>query len=63
MKVQVSFAAEGGSGTPVPDPSVEVDVVDEVLRRVCGASMALETGRPMNRGTCAGSSCATRWGS
>lgn len=44
MKVQVSFAAEGGSGTPVPDLSVEVDDLDEVLRRVRGAGMALEYG-------------------
>ncbi|TPI64341.1 glyoxalase, partial [Mesorhizobium sp. B3-1-3] len=28
MQVQVSFMAEGGSGTPVPDLSIEVDDVD-----------------------------------
>ena len=28
MTVQVSFMAEGGSGTPVPDLSIEVDDVD-----------------------------------
>lgn len=44
MKVQVSFAAEGGSATPVPDLSVEVDDLDEVLRRVHRAGMALEYG-------------------
>ena len=32
--VQVSFAREGGSGTPVPDLSVEVDDLDAVLSRV-----------------------------
>jgi catechol 2,3-dioxygenase-like lactoylglutathione lyase family enzyme len=33
-RVQLSVAAEGGSGTPVPDLSIEVDDVDEALRRV-----------------------------
>lgn len=31
---QISIASQGGSGTPVPDLSVEVDDVDEVLARV-----------------------------
>ena len=31
---QVSFLSEGGSGTPVPDLSVEVDDVDGMLARV-----------------------------
>ncbi|TFL13756.1 glyoxalase [Pusillimonas caeni] len=30
---QVGIATEGGSGTPVPDLSIEVDDVDEVYRR------------------------------
>ncbi len=30
---QVGFAAEGGSGTPVPDLSIEVDDVDTVYAR------------------------------
>lgn len=30
---QLSVATEGGSGTPVPDLSIEVDDVDEVHRR------------------------------
>lgn len=30
---QVSIASEGGSGTPVPDLSIEVDDVDAVLAR------------------------------
>lgn len=30
---QVSVMAEGGSGAPVPDLSIEVDDVDEVYRR------------------------------
>lgn len=32
--VQMSIAAEGGSGTDVPDLSIEVDDVDEAYRRV-----------------------------
>jgi len=31
--VQVSIASEGGSGTPVPDISIEVDDVDEIHQR------------------------------
>ena len=30
---QISVASEGGSGTPVPDLSIEVDDVDEIHRR------------------------------
>jgi uncharacterized glyoxalase superfamily protein PhnB len=30
---QISIAIEGGSGTPVPDLSIEVDDVDEVYLR------------------------------
>jgi len=42
--VQVSFAAEGGSGAPVPDLSVEVDDLEEALRRVRRAGLAIEYG-------------------
>lgn len=31
--VQISIANEGGSGTPVPDLSIEVDDVDKVFSR------------------------------
>jgi catechol 2,3-dioxygenase-like lactoylglutathione lyase family enzyme len=34
MTVQVSFMSEGGSGTPVPDLSIEVDHVDEAFDRM-----------------------------
>ncbi|MDI4645107.1 VOC family protein [Cohnella hashimotonis] len=44
MKVQVSVATEGGSGTPVPDLSVEVDDVDEALARMERAGFAVEYG-------------------
>lgn len=33
MPLQVSFATEGGAGTPVPALSIEVDDLDEVLAR------------------------------
>jgi catechol 2,3-dioxygenase-like lactoylglutathione lyase family enzyme len=44
MQVQISFASEGGSGTPVPDLSVEVDDLDEALRRVTAARITIEYG-------------------
>lgn len=31
--VQISIASEGGSGTPVPDVSIEVDDVDAIYAR------------------------------
>jgi catechol 2,3-dioxygenase-like lactoylglutathione lyase family enzyme len=42
--VQVSFASEGGSGTPVPDLSIEVDDLDDALRRVAAAGVSVEYG-------------------
>lgn len=47
MPVQISFASEGGSGTPVPDLSIEVDDLAEALRRVQAAQIPLEYG-PVN---------------
>jgi catechol 2,3-dioxygenase-like lactoylglutathione lyase family enzyme len=44
MKVQISFASEGGSGTPTPDLSIEVDDLDEAIRRVRAAKIAFEYG-------------------
>lgn len=44
MTVQVSFASEGGSGTPVPDLSIEVDDLDEALERVKQAAIPIEYG-------------------
>lgn len=44
MSVQVSIASEGGAGTPVPDLSVEVDDLDEALRRVKRAEVPIEYG-------------------
>ena len=41
---QISFAREGGSGTPVPDLSIEVDDLDEVLQRAKAAGFAIEYG-------------------
>ncbi|WP_354685660.1 glyoxalase superfamily protein [Cupriavidus necator] len=41
---QVSLASEGGSGTPVPDLSIEVDDVDEAHRRMVAAGVAIEYG-------------------
>ena len=44
MAAQVSFASQGGSDTPVPDISIEVDNLSEVLRRVQDAKIPLEYG-------------------
>jgi catechol 2,3-dioxygenase-like lactoylglutathione lyase family enzyme len=41
---QISFATEGGSGTPVPDLSIEVDNLDEVYQRVVAARYPIEYG-------------------
>jgi catechol 2,3-dioxygenase-like lactoylglutathione lyase family enzyme len=42
--VQVSVMTEGGSGTAVPDLSIEVDDLDEALKRVKRAKIAIEYG-------------------
>jgi catechol 2,3-dioxygenase-like lactoylglutathione lyase family enzyme len=42
--VQLSFATEGGSGTSVPDLSVEVDDVETALERVKEAGFKIEYG-------------------
>ena len=44
MTTQVSFAREGGSGTPVPDISVEVDNLDEVYDKALAAGMTINYG-------------------
>jgi len=44
MTIQLSVMSEGGSGTPVPDISIEVDNVDEALKRVRKAGIAIEYG-------------------
>jgi catechol 2,3-dioxygenase-like lactoylglutathione lyase family enzyme len=41
---QISIASEGGSGTPVPDLSIEVDDLDEVYQRAVAAGFAIEYG-------------------
>jgi len=46
-EAQVSIAKEGGSGTSVPDLSVEVDELDEALQRVRNAGLVIEYG-PVN---------------
>ncbi|TPK94762.1 glyoxalase [Mesorhizobium sp. B2-4-12] len=44
MDVQVSFMAQGGSGTPVPDLSIEVDDVDAALADMKKAGFVIEYG-------------------
>lgn len=40
--VQMSFMKEGGSGTAVPDISIEVDNVDEAYKRMKAAKFKIE---------------------
>ncbi len=44
MAVQISFASEGGSGTPVPDLSIEVDDLDAALERFRRKNVPIEYG-------------------
>jgi catechol 2,3-dioxygenase-like lactoylglutathione lyase family enzyme len=44
MTVQVSIASEGGSGTPTPDLSIEVNDLDAALIRVKQAGISIEYG-------------------
>jgi len=41
---QVSLASQGGSDTPVPDLSIEVDDVDDVHRRAIAAGFEITYG-------------------
>ncbi|NKJ51055.1 glyoxalase [Burkholderia sp. SG-MS1] len=44
MTVQISFASQGGSNTPVPDLSIEVDDLAAALERVRAAAIPIEYG-------------------
>lgn len=44
MSVQISFAAEGGSGTATPELSIEVDDVDAALAAMREAGFPIEYG-------------------
>ncbi len=44
MNVQISFASEGGSGTSVPDLSIEVDDVNEAFSLMQEAGFRTEYG-------------------
>ena len=44
MTIQVSVMSEGGSGTAVPDMSIEVNDIEEALTRVQKASIPIEYG-------------------
>jgi catechol 2,3-dioxygenase-like lactoylglutathione lyase family enzyme len=41
---QISVATEGGSATPVPDLSIEVDDLDDVHQRALAAGFSIEYG-------------------
>lgn len=42
--VAISFAVQGGSDTPVPDLSIEVDDLDVAYARMVGAGFVVEYG-------------------
>lgn len=44
QSIQISFATKGGSGTQVPDLSIEVDDIAEVLKRIKEAGIPIEYG-------------------
>ena len=44
MTPQISVMAEGGSGTPVPDISIEVDDLSDVHRKMQAAGFKIEYG-------------------
>lgn len=44
MSVQVSFMSEGGSGTPVPDISIEVDDLDIAFSKCKSGGFEIEYG-------------------
>ena len=44
MSIQISFASQGGSQTPTPDLSIEVDNVDLCLERMKSAGFPIEYG-------------------
>lgn len=44
MSVQISFAVQGGSDTPVPDLSIEVDDVDAAFEAMKRTGFAIEYG-------------------
>ena len=44
MTPQISVATEGGSGTTVPDLSIEVDDLSDAHRRMQGAGFKIEYG-------------------
>jgi catechol 2,3-dioxygenase-like lactoylglutathione lyase family enzyme len=44
MTLQISVMSEGGSGTPVPDLSIEVDDLEAALARMKKAKIPIEYG-------------------
>lgn len=44
MATQINFLSEGGSGTPVPDLSIEVNDLDDALTRIKEAEIPIVYG-------------------
>jgi len=60
MAPQISVAKEGGSGTLVPDLSIEVDDLQEALRRVHAAGVSWSMDLRENLGAFTAFMCGTR---
>ena len=59
MTIQISVMSEGGSGTAVPDISIEVDDIEEALREPKKRVSLSNTARKLSLGECAGSMSVT----
>lgn len=57
---QISTMSEGGSGTPVPDLSIEVDDVDVIYQRAKAAKFEIVYGIANEPWGVRASTCATR---
>jgi hypothetical protein len=44
MSIQISFASQGGSGTPTPDLSTEIDDLDAALEHMKRVGFTIEYG-------------------
>ena len=61
MTIQISVMSEGGSGTDVPDISIEVDDIEEALTKSKKRTSLSNTARRWSLGECAGSMSVTHW--
>lgn len=55
MRIQISISSEGGSGTPVPDLSIEVDDLESALKKLKPQILKLNMDPKKSPGECVGS--------